>query len=61
MYEVLHLQKEIHKCHEFKSRDETIELVSLEQFYEEAPEEITKPVCCTLGFFFYFILTRNFI
>ncbi|XP_015790808.1 THO complex subunit 5 homolog B [Tetranychus urticae] len=44
MYEVLHLQKEINKCHEFKSRDETIELVSLEQFYEEAPEDVTKPL-----------------
>ncbi|XP_053206363.1 THO complex subunit 5 homolog [Panonychus citri] len=44
MYEVLHLQKEIKKCHELKSRDESIELVSLEEFYREAPEEITQPI-----------------
>ncbi|KAK6190794.1 hypothetical protein SNE40_002582 [Patella caerulea] len=43
LYEAMHLQKEINKCLEFKSKDEEIELVPVEQFYKEAPEEISKP------------------
>ncbi|XP_033628155.1 THO complex subunit 5 homolog A-like [Asterias rubens] len=43
LYEVMHLQKEIKKCREFKSKDEDIELVDLETFYSEAPMEITNP------------------
>ncbi|KAJ7420854.1 THO complex subunit 5 like protein [Willisornis vidua] len=43
LYEVMHLQKEITKCLEFKSKHEEIELVSLEEFYREAPPEISRP------------------
>ncbi|XP_073410187.1 THO complex subunit 5 isoform X4 [Dendrobates tinctorius] len=43
LYEVMHLQKEITKCLEFKSRHEEIELVDVEEFYREAPPEISKP------------------
>nr|XP_013799136.1 PREDICTED: THO complex subunit 5 homolog [Apteryx mantelli mantelli] len=42
LYEVMHLQKEITKCLEFKSKHEEIELVSLEEFYREAPPEISS-------------------
>uniref|UniRef100_A0A8C5M0X0 THO complex subunit 5 n=1 Tax=Leptobrachium leishanense TaxID=445787 RepID=A0A8C5M0X0_9ANUR len=42
LYEVMHLQKEITKCLEFKSKHEEIELVSLDEFYKEAPPEISK-------------------
>ncbi|XP_068617198.1 THO complex subunit 5 homolog isoform X2 [Brachionichthys hirsutus] len=43
LYEVLHLQKEISKCLEFKSKHEEIDLVPEEEFYQEAPPEISKP------------------
>ncbi|GAB1604467.1 THO complex subunit 5 homolog [Argonauta hians] len=43
LYEALHLRKEITKCLEFKSKDEEIELVSVDEFYRDAPEEISKP------------------
>ncbi|KAM5194386.1 THO complex subunit 5 isoform 2-T2 [Mantella aurantiaca] len=43
LYEVMHLQKEITKCLEFKSKHEEIELVSVEEFYSEAPSDISKP------------------
>ncbi|XP_026304448.1 THO complex subunit 5 homolog [Piliocolobus tephrosceles] len=42
LYEVMHLQKEITKCLEFKSKHEEIDLVSLEEFYNEAPPDISK-------------------
>ncbi|XP_068096381.1 THO complex subunit 5 homolog isoform X3 [Hyperolius riggenbachi] len=42
LYEVMHLQKEITKCLEFKSKHEEIELVSVEEFYKDAPDEISK-------------------
>ncbi|TKC44800.1 hypothetical protein EI555_003716, partial [Monodon monoceros] len=42
LYEVMHLQKEITKCLEFKSNHEEIDLVSLEEFYKEAPPDISK-------------------
>ncbi|KAM4710497.1 THO complex subunit 5 isoform 2-T2 [Discoglossus pictus] len=42
LYEVMHLQKEITKCLEFKSKHEEIDLVSVEEFYKEAPAEISK-------------------
>ncbi|CAM9948676.1 unnamed protein product [Lampetra planeri] len=41
-YEVMHLQKEITKCLEFKSKHEEIELVSVEEFYRDAPPDISK-------------------
>ncbi|XP_037734374.1 THO complex subunit 5 homolog isoform X2 [Chelonia mydas] len=43
LYEVMHLQKEITKCLEFKSKHEEIDLVSVDEFYKEAPPEISKP------------------
>lgn len=43
IYEAEHLKKEIQKCYQFKSEDEDIELVSLEEFYVKAPEAITRP------------------
>ncbi|XP_046356426.1 THO complex subunit 5 homolog [Haliotis rufescens] len=43
LYEAMHLQKEITKCLEFKSKDEEIELVSVGDFYKEAPADISKP------------------
>lgn len=43
LYEVLHLQKEISKCLEFKSKHEEIDLVTEDEFYKEAPQDISKP------------------
>uniref|UniRef100_A0A3Q2PBW8 THO complex 5 n=1 Tax=Fundulus heteroclitus TaxID=8078 RepID=A0A3Q2PBW8_FUNHE len=43
LYEVMHLQKEISKCLEFKSKHEEIDLVSEEEFYQDAPPEISRP------------------
>lgn len=43
LYEVMHLQKEISKCLEFKSKHEEIDLVSEEVFYKEASPEISRP------------------
>eukprot|EP00061_Rhincodon_typus_P019017 g48447.t1 len=43
LYEVMHLQKEITKCLEFKSKHEEIDLVDVEEFYKEAPLDISKP------------------
>jgi THO complex subunit 5 len=38
IYEADHLKKEINKCISFKSEDEDIELVALEEFLQNAPE-----------------------
>ncbi|CAL1299998.1 unnamed protein product [Larinioides sclopetarius] len=43
LYEATHLQKEVTKCLEFRSLDEEIELVTVEEFYRDAPETISKP------------------
>ncbi|KAG8225852.1 hypothetical protein J437_LFUL004782 [Ladona fulva] len=43
LYEILHLKKEVTKCLEFKSKDEEIDLVPVEEFFREAPQEITRP------------------
>ncbi|AWP06999.1 putative THO complex subunit 5 -like [Scophthalmus maximus] len=43
LYEVMHLQKEISKCLEFKSKHEEIDLVPEEEFYQGAPQEISRP------------------
>ncbi|XP_045082875.1 THO complex subunit 5 homolog isoform X2 [Coregonus clupeaformis] len=42
LYEVMHLQKEISKCLEFKSKHEEIDLVSVDEFYQEAPPETSR-------------------
>lgn len=44
LYEVSHLKKEVRKCLEFKSADTEIDLVSVDQFYKEAPVNISRPV-----------------
>lgn len=44
LYEADHLNKEVTKCLQFKSKDEEIELVDVEDFYKEAPAEISRPV-----------------
>uniref|UniRef100_H2ZCI5 THO complex subunit 5 homolog n=1 Tax=Ciona savignyi TaxID=51511 RepID=H2ZCI5_CIOSA len=41
-YEISHLRKEITKCLEFRSRHDDIQLVPVEDFYEEAPDSIAK-------------------
>ncbi|CAN7984854.1 unnamed protein product, partial [Ixodes hexagonus] len=41
-YEVMHLQKEVTKCMEFRSRDEEIDLVPVEEFYREAPPQVSR-------------------
>ncbi|KAI0221809.1 THO complex subunit 5-like protein [Lamellibrachia satsuma] len=43
LYEMMHLQREITKCLQFKSKDKDINLVTQEEFYQEAPAEISKP------------------
>ncbi|XP_032517733.2 THO complex subunit 5 homolog [Danaus plexippus] len=43
LYEADHLNKEVTKCLQFKSKDEEIELIPLEEFYKEAPSEISRP------------------
>ena len=42
LYEVQHLRKEIAKCQQYKSGDEDIELISVEDFYSEAPADISR-------------------
>ncbi|XP_071743634.1 THO complex subunit 5 homolog [Lepeophtheirus salmonis] len=42
-YEVMHLQKEITKCRQFRSKDQDISLVSIEEFYKDAPTSISNP------------------
>lgn len=42
LYEVLHLQKEVTKCLQFKSQDEEIDLVPLNEFLRDAPESLTE-------------------
>lgn len=42
LYEVIHLQKEINKCLEFKSEDEDINLVPVEEFLRDAPEDMAQ-------------------
>jgi len=43
LYEVLHLKKEVTKCVHFKSADESLTLIPEDQFFKEAPEDISKP------------------
>lgn len=44
LYELTYLKKEIAKCFQFRSLDEEIDLIPPEQFFEEAPATISKPV-----------------
>uniref|UniRef100_A0AAZ3R5J7 THO complex 5 n=1 Tax=Oncorhynchus tshawytscha TaxID=74940 RepID=A0AAZ3R5J7_ONCTS len=47
LYEVMHLQKEISKCLEFKSKHEEIDLVSVDEFYQEEEVPHTLRHCCS--------------
>lgn len=42
LYEANHLISEFNKCFQFKSKDEDIELIGIEEFMKEAPEATTK-------------------
>lgn len=42
LYEVMHMKKDIQKCTEFTSKDEEIDLIDVESFYEEATPDISK-------------------
>lgn len=42
LYDLMHLQKEITKCLEFKSKHKEIDPVSLKEFYKEPPPDISK-------------------
>ncbi|XP_023347731.1 THO complex subunit 5 homolog B, partial [Eurytemora carolleeae] len=42
-YEVLHLKKEVSRCINFWSADEAVSMVDVNQFYAEAPKEISQP------------------
>lgn len=42
LYEAEHLRKEVQRCFQFKSQDEEIDLVSEKEFYEKAPEIISR-------------------
>lgn len=44
LYEADHLNKEVTKCFQFKSKDEEIELVPVKEFYKSAPPDIARPV-----------------
>uniref|UniRef100_A0A914C0S5 THO complex subunit 5 n=1 Tax=Acrobeloides nanus TaxID=290746 RepID=A0A914C0S5_9BILA len=41
--EIAHLQKAIETCLEFRSADTDLELIPVEEFYDKAPETISKP------------------
>lgn len=41
--EMQHLRKEIDKCLKFRSRPLGIDLISVDEFYEKAPKNISKP------------------
>lgn len=43
LYEADHLNKEVTKCLQFKSKDEEIDLVPTEDFYKESPPSISRP------------------
>ncbi|VDP44116.1 unnamed protein product [Soboliphyme baturini] len=44
LYEVSHIENEVVHCLEFKSKKDDIDLIPTEQFYEEAPVSVSKPV-----------------
>lgn len=43
LYEAGHLKKEVQRCYQFKSQDEEIELVPVDEFFEKAPSNIARP------------------
>jgi len=42
-YEVLHLKKEVNRCINFWSADEDVNLIPVNDFYAEAPKDVSKP------------------
>lgn len=48
-YEVMHLQKEVTKCMEFRSKDEEIDVVPVEQYCRETGQTADDPHQLTLG------------
>lgn len=42
IYEAEHLRKEVQRCFQFKSQDEEIDLIPEKEFYEQAPENISR-------------------
>jgi len=42
-YEVLHLKKEVSRCVNFWSADQSVTMVDVNTFYADAPEDISKP------------------
>ena len=50
LYEVLHLEKEVSKCLSFRSGDEDVNLVPVDEFYVKAPNDISKPVRQIINF-----------
>ncbi|KAF6030657.1 THOC5 [Bugula neritina] len=59
LYEVGHLQKEINKCLEFRSKDEELNLVSVEEFYLKLPQKYLGSVYIGLLFFVEFEVTKT--
>uniref|UniRef100_A0A182QXG2 Uncharacterized protein n=1 Tax=Anopheles farauti TaxID=69004 RepID=A0A182QXG2_9DIPT len=43
LYEAEHLKREVQRCYMFKSQDEEIELVPVEEFYAHAPDAVSRP------------------
>ncbi|XP_053665470.1 THO complex subunit 5 homolog [Anopheles marshallii] len=43
LYEAEHLKREVQRCFMFKSQDEEIELVPVEEFYAQAPASVSRP------------------
>lgn len=42
LYEIVHVRREVNRCLEFRSQDEDISLVSEEEFYRDAPDDICQ-------------------
>lgn len=53
LYEVAHLKKDVRRCLDFQSADQEIDLVPVDQFYVEAPEDISRPVSRTIFYIAY--------
>ncbi|XP_035793714.1 THO complex subunit 5 homolog isoform X2 [Anopheles albimanus] len=43
LYEEEHLKREIQRCYLFKSQDEEIDLIPEHEFYQNAPETVSRP------------------
>lgn len=52
LYEAEHLKKEVQRCYQFKSQDEEIELVPVDEFFEKAPPNISRSVNILINFYY---------